>query len=139
MSKKAVKRALLCCEALAILFVLTGASPRAMPAKATIVMVERAEGHTVYKVDSKPVGHRPTDDILHAFNEVSHQNGADHPVLVYLDSRVPIEEIWNLGGIAGKAQLNNLRYFVFFRETQTMVEIKWTPPTPFTTSPAPNE
>ena len=139
MSNKAVKRALLCCAALAILLVHTDASPRAIPTKATIVMVERVGGRTVYKVDSKPVGHGPTDDILHVFNEVSHRNGADHPILVYLDSRVPIEEIWNLSGIAGKAQLNNLRYFVFFRESQTMTEIKWTPPMPFTTSPVPNE
>jgi len=139
MSKVGVKRAALCCATLASLFVHTDASPRAIPAKPTIVMVERAGGHTVYKVDSKPVGRGPADDILHVLNGVSHQNGADHPVLVYLDSRVPIEEIWNLAGIAGKAQLNNLRYFVFFRESQTTTETKWTPPTPFTTNPVPNE
>ncbi|MGA8220217.1 MAG: hypothetical protein WB780_01090, partial [Candidatus Acidiferrales bacterium] len=103
--------------------------------KPTIIMVEKSGGHTAYKVDSKPVGDAAMDNILYVLNDVAHRNGKDHPVLIYLDPRLPIEEIWNLNGVAGKAQLDNLRYFVFFRENQMMTEIKWAPFSPFTTSP----
>jgi len=129
------KTVLLCCAAL---FYRVDAAPLGVPDKPTIIMVERAAGRTIYKVDSKPTGHVPTDDILYMLNHVAHRNGVDHPVLVYLDPSAPIDEIWNLNGIAAKAQLNNLRYFVFFRENQMMTEIKWTPFSPFTTSPPEN-
>jgi hypothetical protein len=127
--------ALFCGATLATLFFQATARSQGAPAKPTIILVERVGGRTTYKFDSKPVGHLATDDILYALNQVAHRNGMDHPVYVYLDPRVPIEEIWNLNGIAGKAQLNNLRYFVFFRENQMMTEMKWTPFSPFTTSP----
>jgi hypothetical protein len=135
------KSAIFCCAALAALATLcfpATADPLSVPAKPTIIMVEKAGGHTTYKVDSKRVGHASMDNMLYVLNEVAHRNGKDHPVLIYLDPRLPIEEIWNLNGVAGKAQLDNLRYFVFFRQNQMITEMKWTPFSPFTTSPPAN-
>lgn len=132
------KSVIFCCAALATLCFPATADPPSVPAKPTIIMVEKAGGHTTYKVDSKRVGHASMDNMLYVLNEVAHRNGKDHPVLIYLDPRLPIEEIWNLNGVAGKAQLDNLRYFIFFRQNQMITEMKWTPFSPFTTSPPAN-
>jgi hypothetical protein len=106
--------------------------------KPTVVEVDKTPGGVTYKVDSEPTGSKPTDDLLHALNQVADQNGVNHPVLVFLDPRLPLDEIWNMNGVAGKAQLTNLRFFIFFRENQKMTEIKWTPFVPFSTSPLVN-
>ena len=85
----------------------------------------------IYKVDSRQV-----DDLLRALNQVTDRSGPNQPVRVIVDSRLPAAEIWNVDGVAGKAQLTNLRYFVFFHETEMMAEIKQMPAVPFSTSPA---
>jgi hypothetical protein len=48
---------------------------------------------------------------------------------VLIDPNLPISEIWNIDGVAGKAQLTNVRFFVFFRETEMVAEIKRLPAT----------
>lgn len=139
MSSVVVKMAMLFCYgALMPLIFQANAEPQGVPAMPTIIMIEKTAGRPIYKLDSKPVGHAATDNILYALQDIAERNGKDHPVYVYLDSHVPIQEIWNLNGIAGKAQLDNLRYFVLFRENQMMTEVKWTPFRPFTTSPPAN-
>jgi hypothetical protein len=99
--------------------------------KPTTVVVEKVGGHVIYKVDSRRV-----DDLLRALNQVADRSGPNQPVNVIVDSRLPAGEIWNVDGVAGKAQLTNLRFFVFFRETEMMTEIKRMPAVPFSTSTA---
>ena len=77
--------------------------------KPTTVVVEKVGGHVIYKVDSRQV-----DDLLRALNQVADRSGPNQPVNVIVDSRLPAGEIWNVDGVAGKAQLTNLRFFVFF-------------------------
>jgi hypothetical protein len=98
--------------------------------KPTTIVVEKVSGRVTYKVDSRQV-----DDLLRALNQVADRRGPNQPVNVIVDSRLPSAEIWNVDGIAGKAQLTNLRFFVFFHETEMMTEIKLMPAVPF--SPAP--
>jgi hypothetical protein len=119
--------------AMAALFLAPHLSSQETSSKPTIVQIDMLPRGLVYKVDSKTTGSEPTDDLLHALNQVADQYGANHPVFVFVDPRLPINEIWNVNGVAAKAQLTNLRFFVFFRENQKMTEIKWTPfvPSPY--------
>ena len=118
---------------MAALFLAPHLSSQETSSKPTIVQIDMLPRGLVYKVDSKTTGSEPTDDLLHALNQVADQHGANQPVFVFVDPRLPINEIWNVNGVAAKAQLTNLRFFVFFRENQKMTEIKWTPfvPSPY--------
>ena len=112
--------------------------PQDIPPKPTIVEVGKTPQGIVYKIDSKPTGSKPTDDLLHALNQVADRKGVDHPVFVFLDPRLAIDEVWNVNGVAAKAQLENVRFFVSFRESKKMTELKWTPFIPLSTSPPSN-
>jgi hypothetical protein len=46
---------------------------------------------------------------------------------VLIDSSFPISEIWNVDGVASKAQLTKVRFFVVFPETDMMSEIRRMP------------
>jgi hypothetical protein len=104
----------------------------------TVVRVDQTARGILYKVDSKPTGSTPTTDLLHTLNRIRAERGESTPVMVIIDSRVPINEIWNLSGVAGKAQLTNLRYFIHFHETEMMSEIKPMPAVPFSTNLPPS-
>ncbi|HXZ14204.1 MAG TPA: hypothetical protein VEG64_17590 [Candidatus Sulfotelmatobacter sp.] len=113
---------------IALASLLFQANPRSQGAspKPTIVTVDRPHGRVAYTVDSKPVDLNPTDNILYALNKVQDRMGPDHPVLVYLDPQARVEDIGTVDGIAGKAQLNNLRFFAFTGNDHLMLrEIKW--------------
>jgi len=99
-------------------------------------MVERTRGRTTYTVDFKLTDESATNNFLEVLARVEHRYGPDHPVVIYLDPDVPIGEIWDVDGTAGKAQLRNLRFFVYLRGEQTLTEIKRTQSGPFTTNPA---
>jgi len=117
------------------LFLAPKLQPQEMRPKPIVIVAEKAGGRTLYKVDSKPTGSMPTNDLLHALNQVAARNGVNQPVVVLVDSRLPSSEIWNLDGVAGKAQLTNLRFFIFFHDAEMMSEIKRMPAVPFSTSP----
>lgn len=119
---------------LAAFFLAPNLRPRGIRPKPTVVIVEGAEGRTSYRVDSKPTGSKPTNDLLYALNQVVARNGVNQPVVVFVDSRLPSSEIWNVDGVAGKAQLTNLRFFIFFHDTEMMSEIKRMPAVPFSTN-----
>jgi len=134
MSAVFIRRAVLSWSAtLAALFFASSLQPQELHSQPTIVIVEKDEGHATYKVDSKP-----TRDLLYALNQIADREGVNHPVLVFVDHRLPVEEIWNVNGVAGKAQLTNLRFFIIFSENHMMTEINWTPFSPFSTNPPPN-
>src|SRR5579863_1587271 len=118
------------CIAAVCLFSVPGLLPQETHSKPTTVVVEKVGGRVIYKVDSRQV-----DDLLRTFNQVADRSGPNQPVNVIVDSRLPSAEIWNVDGVAGKAQLTNLRFFVFFHETQMMAEIKQMPAVAFSTSP----
>ncbi len=101
----------------------------------TVVRVDKTPQGIAYKVDSKSTGSTPTTDLLHALNRVNDERGSNAPVVVLIDPRLSISEIWNFDGVAGKAQLTNIRYFVFNRETERMAELKWGPSVPLSTNP----
>ena len=102
---------------------------------ATVVRIDKTPQGIAYKVNSKPTGHTATSDILRALNLINEEHGANAPVVVLVDDRVSFGEVLNFEGVAGKAQLNNLRYFVFNRESEKMSELTWGPTVPFSTHP----
>ena len=93
--------------------------------QSTIVTVERSGEKPRYRVDSQRVS-----DLLLTLNRVAERNGPSHSVVVMMDSTLPLSEMWNVDGIAGKAQLTNVRFFVVFHETRTMSEMKRMPAVP---------
>ena len=118
------------CIAAVFLFSVPSLVPQETHPKPTTVVVEKVGGHVTYKVDSRQV-----DDLLRALNQVADRSGPNQPVNVIVDSRLPSSEIWNVDGVAGKAQLTNLRFFVLFHETEMMTEIKRMPAVPFSVKP----
>lgn len=103
-----------------------------------IVHVDKTPQGIVYKVGSKAVGSTPTTDLLYALNRVRDERGPDVSVVILVDPHVPIEQLWNVEGTAGKAQLTNLHFFVLNRDTEKMSEIKWGRSIPISTNPPVN-
>jgi len=99
--------------------------------KPIVVLVERLGGRVRYTVDSKPV----KTNLLVALNQGLGDRPRDYPVVALIDSQVPVDEVWEVMGTAGKAGITNLRYFVFSRDSGRMSEIKIGRPIPFSTNP----
>ena len=100
-----------------------------------VVRLDKVPLGIAYTVGSRRTGSTATTDILYALNQVKSERGSKAPVVVIVDPRVSITDIWNLDGIAGKAQLDNVRYFVINRESGVMSELKWGPTVPISTNP----
>jgi hypothetical protein len=95
-----------------------------------VIMAEQTKGHVSYRVDSEPA-----TDLLLSLARLEKQRGPNCPVLVFLDPRLPIQEMWTIDGVAGKAQLANVRYFIVFRDTGKMSELHRMPAVPFSKNP----
>jgi hypothetical protein len=104
----------------------------------TVVEVYETPRGVAYRIDSRPADRTAETSLLRLLSLVYEKHGADAPVVVLLDPGVPISQISNVDGTAGKAQLNNLRYFVIDRGTQKMTEIKWGPTVPYSRNPPPD-
>jgi biopolymer transport protein ExbD len=85
--------------------------------KPFVVRVDLVGRHIRYRVDGMP-----NEDLLRAL-ALLHKRDANAQVIVLLDRRVPLDEIGNVDGTAGKAQLTNLRYFVVYYDTEKMAEL----------------
>jgi hypothetical protein len=107
-----------------------GATSDGANQKAIVVMAEGIRGHVSYRIDSQPI-----TDLLLSLSHLEEQRGPHCPVVVLIDPRLPIEEIWNIDGTAGKAQFANVRFFVIFRDTGKMSELRHLPAVPLSTSP----
>lgn len=94
--------------------------------KPIVVMADDVNGRVIYKIDS-----RPTTDLLLSLSKLEERRGPKCPVTVLINPHLPIEQIWTIDGTAGKAQLTNLRFFIFFRETGKMTEIRRMPAVTF--------
>ncbi|MGA8013970.1 MAG: hypothetical protein WB949_16185 [Candidatus Acidiferrales bacterium] len=99
--------------------------------KPVVILAEMVNGRIHYKVNSKSA--RP--DILRVLSILEEQRGRDCPVVALVDSRAPFDEIGNIDGIAGKAQLTNIRYFVFSKAGGKMSEAHFGPNIPYSPNP----
>ena len=101
----------------------------------TVVRMDKTPHGIAYKVNSKPVGHTVATDILRTLSLVHDERGSDAPVVVLVDPNVTITDIRNFDGVAGKAQLKNIRFFVLNIDSGVMAELKWGPSLPISTNP----
>jgi hypothetical protein len=99
--------------------------------KPVVILAEMVNGRIHYKVDSKPA----LPDFLRVLSLVEEQRGKDCPVVALIDSRAPFDEIGNIDGTAGKAQLTNIRYFIFNKASGKMAELHYGPDIPFSSNP----
>ena len=97
-----------------------------------VIVAEVVKGRITYEVDSKPA----LPDLLYVLNAKHHQCGNDCAVVALVDIHARMSEIGNIDGVAGKAQLTNLHFFIFDREGQIMNTFQFGPTIPFTTHPA---
>jgi hypothetical protein len=102
--------------------------------KPIVVSVERVKSGLRYTVDSKPVA-----DLLQSLSILEQERGSNCPVVALLYPKVPIEWIQGIDGIAGKAQLSNVRVFAVFPDARKMSEIRLLPAVPYSTDPAINQ
>lgn len=101
----------------------------------TVARIDKTHRGVTIKVDSTPIGLTATNNLLYVLNRVHEERGANANVVVLVDPHVSITDLWNFEGVAGKAQLNNLRFFVINHESGVMAELKWGPTVPFSTNP----
>lgn len=98
--------------------------------KAVIVVAEGRKGQVNYKINSQP-----TTDLLLSLSKLEEERGSKCPVIALIDARLPIEEIWGIEGVAGKAQFTSVRVYIFFRDTGKMSEIRQLPAVPLSMNP----
>jgi hypothetical protein len=96
----------------------------------TIVEIKKTRHGVLYKVDSQPVTLTPNGNLLYLLNLVHNRRGSKAPVLVLIDPQVSIEDVWNLDGVAAKAQLDSVRYFVRIPRSENMTELRLGPSVP---------
>lgn len=99
------------------------AAPQEPSATPVVVVGKWQPGRVTCKTDSVPF-----TDLLRCFDVALDRNHSGGPIAVWVDSSTPIEALWDLQAIAGKAQATNLRFFVVFRGTGTIAEIGPLPP-----------
>lgn len=102
----------------------------------TVVYLKKSPRWFTYKVNPKPKGYAPGDNLLRLLDLVEEERGPDSPVVVLVDPHISFAEISDFDGVAGKAQLTNVHYFAFNPETRFMAELKWGPTVPYSTNPS---
>jgi len=100
-----------------------------------VAHIDRTSSGAAIKVGSKRVGLSATNNLLYVLNQVHDKGGSSTPLVVLVDAHVSFADVWNFDGVAGKAQLSNVRYFVFNPESKFMTELKWGPTQPFSANP----
>jgi hypothetical protein len=99
--------------------------------KPIVVLVEKVHGIYQYKINSIIVTH-----LLLELSKMESTYGENYPVVAIVDSRLPIDMLRGVDGIAAKAQLSVTRLFVYYVDSNSMVEIKFgNKALPFSSSP----
>ncbi len=99
--------------------------------KPIVVMVQKEQGHLIYKVNSRIVR-----DPLRAMGEALEKQGQDCPVVVLLDWDSPASQIFDAPAFASKAGFKNIRTFIFdSRDKRYMSEVEVKQGVPFTVDP----
>ena len=100
-----------------------------------IVRMDKTPRGVAYRVDSKRVSPTPTSNFLYLLARATHERGSNPPVMVLVAPRVSVADMWTVEGVAAKVPLTNIRYFIVYRESGYMSELKWSPNVPFSNNP----
>ena len=121
---------------MAVTFLLASYAPGTRAQNSPIVVeVYKTPRGVGYRVDSKRADLSPTGNLLRLLGVAYEKHGANAPVVVLIDPRVPIEQIDFIDGVAAKVPLTNLRFFEFSHQTGKMAEIKFGPTLTYSTNP----
>jgi hypothetical protein len=89
--------------------------------KPLVLLVEPADDHPAYHLDSLDVSANP----LRGLGLAIEKKGKDWPLTIAVDSRLSINTLWNAGALAGKAGFVNIRYYAFHHENRKMIEVSF--------------
>jgi hypothetical protein len=89
--------------------------------KPLVLLVEPADDHPAYHLDSLDVSANP----LRGLGVAIEKKGKDWPLIIAVDSRLTINTLWNAGALAGKAGFVNIRYYAFHHEDRKMIEVSF--------------
>lgn len=91
--------------------------------KSIILWVRQVNGQSLYWVNDRPVGRAPLTGLAAIV-----QPNQKTSLQIILDSRVPIDEIFEIAGMIEKIPINDAHYFVRRYDSPTvMSEIAWKP------------
>ena len=85
------------------------------------LLVEPSKDYPAYHLDSLDVSANP----LRGLGVAIEKNGKDWPLPIAVDSRLPINTLWNAGALAGKSGFVNIRFYAFNHEDRKMVEVSF--------------
>ena len=108
--------------------VLAGAqakTPLPDPALSVVVLVDKSQTGTRYRVDSKDVSDDPLRGIALAFEKRGGK--PDVPVLALIDDSLPISVLSNVAGLIGKVGFTQVRYFRCHHGSDQIGEISFGP------------
>ena len=98
--------------------------------KPIVVLVEKVHDAIQYRINSVIVEHP-----LLELSKMESKYGENYPVIAIVDSRLPIEMVGSVEGMAIKAQLLVTRSFIYDVNGNSMAEIKFGKWLPFSQSP----
>lgn len=119
---------------------VAGVSPAVNAVQSTaqpaVVQVERTSRGVSHRVNSTVANETATGNLLYLLNQVRVSGGSEQPVTVLIDKRVSLDDVVDVDRTAAKAQLKNLRFFMFDPADKSfMTEFKWGASVPFSTNP----
>jgi hypothetical protein len=89
--------------------------------KPLVLFVEQTKDSPAYHLDNADVSADP----LRGLGLAVAAKGKDWPLTIAVDSRLPINTIWNAGALAGKAGFVNIRYYAFHYEDRKAIEVSF--------------
>jgi hypothetical protein len=113
--------------------VLTNAIAQEPPDQPVVLLAEVKAGKLVYQIDGRRTS---GPDLLHALDLVAEHRGKNVKVIVLLDHHATFLDYGNVEGILGKAQLTQIHFYIFDKQSNQMGSLQFGKTTPFTTSPS---
>jgi hypothetical protein len=101
-----------------------------------VIELTRTDAGLSCRIDSKLTDQTVTNNTLYVLNQIRSRRGSDVPVVVLVEKRVSLADIFNIERVAAKAQLNRLRFFAFdAADRSLMTELRWSGSVPFSRNP----
>jgi hypothetical protein len=105
---------------------------QALPDKPVVLLAEVKAGKMVYQID----GRAPGPDLLHALEILAEHSGKDVKIIVLLDNHSTFLDYGNIEGILDKAQLTQVRFYIFNKQANVMGSVQFGKIIAFSTSPS---
>ena len=104
----------------------------ALPDKPVVLLAEAKAGKMVYQIDGRP----PGQDLLRALELLAEHKGKGVKIIVLLDNHSTFLDYGNIEGILDKAQLTQVRFYIFNKQANVMGSVQFGKIIAFSTSPS---